>query len=156
MTRHMTGTRDEWLAARLGLLQQEMEHTRRSDEPARRRQQLLSVRLEEEYRFEIDQGSTTLADLFSDGAGPIAEIASMAGTDAATYTRDRPGVSAFALDSGAIYHTYSAFSRGMDGLWGEILVARPRAKGPQRDRRLVTSPRQYGPWLAGFDLSQEV
>jgi predicted dithiol-disulfide oxidoreductase (DUF899 family) len=42
----------------------------------------------------------------------------MTGTDVATYTRDRPGVSAFALQDGDVYHTYSAYSRGMDGLWG--------------------------------------
>jgi predicted dithiol-disulfide oxidoreductase (DUF899 family) len=42
----------------------------------------------------------------------------MAGTDAATYARERPGVSAFALEDGVVYHTYSAYSRGVDGLWG--------------------------------------
>src|SRR5262245_14767648 len=50
--------------------------------------------------------------------GPVAEIAAMTGTDVATYTRDRPGLSAFALEDGVVYHTYSAFSRGVDGLWG--------------------------------------
>jgi predicted dithiol-disulfide oxidoreductase (DUF899 family) len=41
----------------------------------------------------------------------------MAGTDVATFTRDRPGMSAFTMDDGAVYHTYSAYSRGLDGLW---------------------------------------
>jgi predicted dithiol-disulfide oxidoreductase (DUF899 family) len=42
----------------------------------------------------------------------------MSGTDVATYTRERPGVSAFALENRVVYHTYSAFARGLDGLWG--------------------------------------
>ena len=50
--------------------------------------------------------------------GPVAQIASMTGTDVATYTRDRPGVSAFAMRDGEIYHTYSSYARGLDGLWG--------------------------------------
>ena len=45
-------------------------------------------------------------------------IAAMSGTDMATYTRERPGISAFVLDEGIVYHTYSAFARGLDGLWG--------------------------------------
>ncbi len=53
-----------------------------------------------------------------DGETPVARIASMTGTDVPTYTRDRPGLSAFALEDGEVYHTYSAYSRGMDGLWG--------------------------------------
>jgi predicted dithiol-disulfide oxidoreductase (DUF899 family) len=42
----------------------------------------------------------------------------MCGTDAATYIRDRPGMSAFVLEDGVIYHTYSTFGRGVDGIWG--------------------------------------
>src|SRR5260221_14744657 len=64
MTKHMTGTREEWLAARLELLEAEKELTRRSDELARRRQQLPWVRVDKEYRFETDEGSASLADLF--------------------------------------------------------------------------------------------
>jgi len=60
----MTGTREEWLAARLGLLKEEKELTRRSDELARRRQELPWVRIDKEYRFETDEGSASLADLF--------------------------------------------------------------------------------------------
>jgi predicted dithiol-disulfide oxidoreductase (DUF899 family) len=48
----------------------------------------------------------------------VAEIASTVGTDFATYLREGPGVSAFALDDGVVYHTYSAYARGLDGLWG--------------------------------------
>ena len=225
MTTHMIGTRDEWLAARLQLLQAEKELTRRSDELARRRQELPWVPVDKDYRFETDEGSASLADLFrgrsqllvyhfmfgpdyaagcpscsaiADGfdasvvhlanhdvtlsavsraplaklkayqrrmgwtfpwassfgsdfnfdfsvgftqaqqresgieynyqhetvldlrgdEGPVAEMAATTGTDVATYTRERPGMSAFVLDDGVVYHTYSTYARGLDGLWG--------------------------------------
>ena len=231
MTKHKTGRREEWLAARLALLEAEKELTRRSDELAKRRQELPWVRVDKEYRFDTEQGSASLKDLFrgrsqllvyhfmfgpdyragcpscsaiADGfngfavhlahhdvmlwavsrapieklvayerrmgwtfpwassfgsdfnadfnvffteeqqrqgdidynyrretgaplAGrdskslqesPVAQVAAMAGTDAATFTRERPGMSAFAREDGAIYHTYSAYARGLDGLWG--------------------------------------
>jgi predicted dithiol-disulfide oxidoreductase (DUF899 family) len=229
MTKHMTGTRNEWLAARLELLEAEKQLTRRSDELARRRQELPWVRIEKEYRFETDEGSASLKDLFRgrsqllvyhfmfgpdytagcpscsaiadgfdgfvvhlanhdvalsavsraplaklqayrrrmgwtfpwasslggnfnfdftvsiteeqqrdgvveynyrrepgaavgqqlrDSQGLVAEIAAMTGTDVATYTRERPGMSAFALEDGIVYHTYSTYARGLDALWG--------------------------------------
>jgi predicted dithiol-disulfide oxidoreductase (DUF899 family) len=222
----MTGTREEWLAARLELLNAEKELTRRSDELARRRRELPWVRVEKEYRFETDEGSASLADLFrgrsqllvyhfmfgpdytagcatcstiADGFDgfavhlanhdvtlsavsraplaklrtykrrmgwrflwasslgndfnfdfnvsfteeqqregaieynyergghamdetqvpePVAQNAAMTGTDVATYTRERPGMSAFVLEDGVVYHTYSTYARGLDGLWG--------------------------------------
>src|ERR1700693_5744798 len=64
MTKHMTGTRQEWLAGRLELLQAEKELTRRSDELARRRQELPWVRVDKGYRFETDEGRASLKDLF--------------------------------------------------------------------------------------------
>jgi len=225
MTKHTTGTREEWLAARLELLKAEKEHTRRSDELAQRRQELPWVRVDKPYRFDTDEGSASLADLFqgrsqlivyhfmfgpdfkagcpscssiadgfdgfaihlanhdvmlaavsrapvaklqafkrrmgwrfpwassfntdfnddfnvriteeqqraggaeynyrreeawlpSDGDGPVAQFAAMAGTDAATFIRERPGMSAFVREGGAVYHTYSTYARGVDGLWG--------------------------------------
>jgi predicted dithiol-disulfide oxidoreductase (DUF899 family) len=225
MTKHMTGTREEWLAARLKLLQAEKELTRRSDELAQQRQDLPWVRVDKAYRFQTDGGSASLADLFrgrsqllvyhfmfgpeytagcpscsaiADGfngtvvhlenhdvamtaisrapldklrafkrrmgwtfpwasshggdfnfdfnvslteeqqreggfeynyrrgaalqargdGGPVAEVAAMAGTDAATFMRQRPGMSAFVRENGVVYHTYSAYARGLDGLWG--------------------------------------
>ena len=226
MTDHKTGTREEWLAARLELLEAEKALTRRSDELARKRQELPWVRIDKEYRFETDDGAASLADLFggrsqllvyhfmfgpeytagcpscsaiadgfdgsvvhlanhdvtlcavsraplanlqayerrmgwtfpwassfdSDfnydfqaaiteekqrsgvveynyrpmdvtpmleaGDSPIADIAAGLGTDVATYTRQRPGMSAFALEDGVVYHTYSTYARGLDGLWG--------------------------------------
>ncbi len=225
MTTHKTGTREEWLAARLELLKAEKDLTRRSDELARRRQELPWVRIDKKYRFEADDGSASLADLFrgraqllvyhfmfgpdytagcpscsaiADGFNGIAVhlanhdvmlwavsrapleklqeykrrmgwtfpwassfgsdfnfdfsvgftqeqqreggieynyrreaplvreaggegavvFAAMSGTDVATYTRERPGMSAFALEDGIVYHTYSTYARGLDGLWG--------------------------------------
>src|SRR5258707_11186251 len=64
MTKHLTGTRKEWLAARFDVLKEEKELTRRSDEVARRRRELPWVRIDKEYRFETDEGSASLADLF--------------------------------------------------------------------------------------------
>src|ERR1700758_1628282 len=64
MTTHITGTREEWLKARLDLLDAEKELTRRSDEVALRRQELPWVRIDKDYRFETDEGSASLADLF--------------------------------------------------------------------------------------------
>ncbi len=52
------------------------------------------------------------------GEGAEAKFAAMCGTDAATYHRDRPGMSAFALEDGVVYHTYSTYARGVDGIWG--------------------------------------
>jgi predicted dithiol-disulfide oxidoreductase (DUF899 family) len=62
--KHRTGTRKQWLAARLKLLKAEKELTRRSDDLARRRQKLPWVRIDKEYRFETEEGSALLADLF--------------------------------------------------------------------------------------------
>jgi predicted dithiol-disulfide oxidoreductase (DUF899 family) len=53
-----------------------------------------------------------------EGEGTVAKVAAMTGTDVATFTRDRPGMSAFAISDGVVYHTYSTFARGLDGLWG--------------------------------------
>jgi len=226
MTQHSTGTREAWLAARLELLESEKELTRRSDELARRRQALPWVRVDKAYRFETDEGSASLADLFggrsqllvyhfmfgpdytagcpscsaiADGFDgfvvhlanhdvmlsavsraplaklqaykrrmgwtfpwasslggdfnfdfnvsfteaqqrqgeieynyrrrgsaidptpvpePVARFAAMCGTDAPTYSRDRPGLSAFVQEDGVVYHTYSTYARGVDAIWG--------------------------------------
>ncbi len=237
MANHNTGTREDWLAARRELLEAEKELTRQSDQLAGRRRELPWVRIDKQYRFETEEGSASLADLFrgrsqllvyhfmfgpdytagcpscsaiadgfngsvdhlanhdvtlaavsraplpkllaykrrmgwtfpwassfgsdfnfdfnvwfteeqqSDGGieynyrreppivdalagktirewqsqndqGPVAEIAATTGTDVATYTRERPGMSAFALVDGVVYHTYSTYARGLDGLWG--------------------------------------
>src|SRR5580693_5304922 len=64
LPKHLAGTREEWLKARLDLLDAEKELTRRSDELALRRQELPWVRIDKAYRFETDAGSASLADLF--------------------------------------------------------------------------------------------
>jgi len=231
MTKHRTGTREEWLKERLDLLKAEKELTRRGDELARRRQELPWVPVEKEYRFETEEGKGSLADLFrgrsqlliyhfmfgpdytagcpscsaiADGFNGIAvhlanhdvmlwavsraplaklnaykkrlgwtfpwassfggdfnsdysvgfteeqqreggieynyrrepkvpvvsrmvqkkggesivgKFAATCGTDVPTYIRERPGMSAFVLEEGRIYHTYSTYARGLDGLW---------------------------------------
>jgi predicted dithiol-disulfide oxidoreductase (DUF899 family) len=219
-------SRDDWLKARVALLKDEKELTRRSDELARRRQELPWVRIDKAYRFETDEGSASLMDLFkgrsqllvyhfmfgadykagcpscssiADGFNgfavhlanhdvmlwaasraplakleaykrrlgwtfpwasslggdfnydftvsiteqqqregaveynyergghaldakqvpePVAQFAASCGTDAATFMRERPGMSAFVLEDGVVYHTYSTYARGLDGLWG--------------------------------------
>jgi predicted dithiol-disulfide oxidoreductase (DUF899 family) len=226
---HQVVSRDAWLEARRALLQEEKELTRRSDALAQQRQALPWVRVEKDYRFETEEGSVALPDLFQgrsqllvyhfmfgpdykagcpscsasadgfDGSvvhlanhdvtlmavsraplaklqafkrrmgwtfpwasssggdfnldfcvsfteeqqreggveynyrrsgpapaakpgtaatGPVAAFAEMVGTDVPTYTRERPGLSAFVLEDGVVHHTYSTYSRGVDGLWG--------------------------------------
>jgi len=251
MTDHKTGTRDEWLAARLDLLRAEKELTRRSDEVARQRQQLPWVQIDKEYRFETDKGAGSLADLFqgrsqllvyhfmfgpdytggcpscsaiADGfdgsvvhlahhdvtlcavsraplaklqaykrrmgwgfpwasslgsdfsydfqtahtaeqqqSGPIdynfteidmrpnldvdpdnpwvRAMAGPTGTDWATYRQESPGMSAFVLEDGKVYHTYSTYARGLDGLWGmyQWLDRAPRGRN------------ESGPWWRRHD-----
>jgi predicted dithiol-disulfide oxidoreductase (DUF899 family) len=226
MTSHKTGTPEEWLAARLELLDAEKELTRRGDELSRQRQELPWVMVDKDYCFETDEGTASLADLFrgrsqllvyhfmfgpdysagcpscsaiADGfngsavhlanhdvtlsavsRAPLAKIdafkqrmgwtfpwassygsdfnfdfgvahtkeeweagaaaynfgqqdlrpapgqessydafsRSIVGTDWETYRREGPGMSAFALEDGTIYHTYSTYGRGLDILWG--------------------------------------
>jgi predicted dithiol-disulfide oxidoreductase (DUF899 family) len=248
MTTHTIGTREEWLAARLALLEGEKALTRRSDELARQRQALPWVRVDKEYRFDTDEGSASLAELFkgrsqllvyhfmfgpdytagcpscsaiadgfngsvahlanhdvtlavvsraplakldaykqrmgwsfpwasslgkdfnfdfnasltaqqqrdgtveynyrrepawavqgigdslsSQGEGPVAAIAATTGTDVATYTRERPGMSAFVLEDGVVYHAYSTYARGLDGIWGmyQLLDRAPKGRNEQ-------------------------
>ena len=89
---HKTGTRDEWLAARLTLLEAEKELTRRSDELARQRQALPWVRVEKEYHLETDDGGASLADLFR-GRSQLLVYHLMFGPD---YTAPCPSCSAIA------------------------------------------------------------
>ncbi len=213
MTEHKVGTREEWLAARKELLESEKELTRRSDELARQRRELPWVRVDKEYRFETDDGTKTLAELFDgrsqllvyhfmfgpeyvagcpvcssgadtfDGAVPhlnardvtflcvsrapleklqsykrrmgwtfpwvsslgsdfnydfdvsateeqlapflegdlppvVAHMAAACGTDPAGYVSEAPGLSAFVLSDGAVYHAYSTYARGLEIMLG--------------------------------------
>jgi predicted dithiol-disulfide oxidoreductase (DUF899 family) len=75
--------------------------------------------IEYNYRREPPVGGDERTEMPSkttpDGA---AKGAAMTGTDVLTYTRERPGMSALVLEDGVVYHTYSAYARGLDGLWG--------------------------------------
>jgi predicted dithiol-disulfide oxidoreductase (DUF899 family) len=70
----------------------------------------------------LQQASRSSSDSDSgSGAGSDSgpgEFAAMTGTDISTYTREAPGMSAFALLDGVVYHTYSTYARGLDTLWG--------------------------------------
>src|SRR5829696_1997636 len=101
MTEHTIGTREEWLAVRLELLEAEKELTRRSDELARRRQELPWVRIDKEYRFETDEGSASLQDLFR-GRSQLLVYHFMFGPD---YTAGCPACSAIADGfNGSVVH----------------------------------------------------
>jgi predicted dithiol-disulfide oxidoreductase (DUF899 family) len=80
MTEHQTGTREEWLAARLDLLAREKELTRLSDELAEQRRELPWVRIDKEYGFDTDEGSKTLPELF-DGRSQLLVYHLMYGPD---------------------------------------------------------------------------
>src|SRR5256885_3078986 len=108
-------SRAEWLAARLELLKAEKELTRRSDELARRRQELPWVRIDKQYKFETDEGSASLADLFR-GRSQLLVYHFMFGPD---YTAGCPSCSAIADGvDGSVVHlanhdvTLAAVSRG--------------------------------------------
>ena len=94
MTTHTIGTREEWVTARLELLKAEKELTRRSD------------------AFQWRAGE--------EGGGEVAEhrLSATCGVDALTYHRDRPGMSAFVLEDGTVYHSYSTYARGVDVFFG--------------------------------------
>src|SRR5258708_81760 len=138
MTDHKTGIREEWLAARLELLEAEKDLTRRSDELARRRQELPWVRIDKEYRFETDEGTVSLADLFR-GRSQLLIYHFMFGPD---YTAGCPSCSAIADGfDGSVVHlanhdvTLSAVSRA------------PLAKLQAYKRRMGWS----FPWASSFD-----
>jgi predicted dithiol-disulfide oxidoreductase (DUF899 family) len=92
MTTHTTGTREQWRAARVELLEAEKEHTRRGDELARRRRELPWVPIEKDYRFETDDGPASLADLFG-GRSQMVVYHFMFGPD---YSAGCPSCSAIA------------------------------------------------------------
>src|SRR6185436_9661848 len=101
MTEPRTGTRDEWMAARLELLAAEKEHTRRADALALQRRQLPWVRIDKDYRFETDAGRATLADLFA-GRSQLLVYHFMFGPD---YTAGCPSCSMIADGfNGSVVH----------------------------------------------------
>src|ERR1700716_4160854 len=138
MTDHKTGTRDEWLAARLELLGAEKELSRRGDELARRRQELPWVRIDKDYRFDTDAGTASLADLFA-GRSQLLIYHFMFGPE---YTAGCPSCSAIADGfDGSVVHlanhdvTLCAVSRA------------PLAKLQAYKRRMSWS----FPWASSFD-----
>ena len=102
--------------------------------------------IEYNYRREPPMESPGNAPPLSSSApeGPT-EFAAAAGTDVDTYTRERPGVSAFAFEEGVVYHTYSAYSRGVDSLWGMYQWLDRAPKGRNEDGELWWKRRdEYG------------
>src|SRR5882724_3541876 len=101
MIDHKTGTREEWLAARLELLQEEKALTRRGDEVARQRRELPWVRIDKDYRFETEDGTASLVDLFA-GRSQLLVYHFMFGPD---YTAGCPSCSAIADGfNGSVVH----------------------------------------------------
>src|SRR5207237_6024002 len=144
MTKHRTGTRKDWLAVRLELLEAEKERTRQSDELARRRQELPWVRIEKEYSFETDEGSASLADLFR-GRSQLLVYHFMLGPE---YTAGCPSCSAIADGfDGSVVHLANH-----DVTLGAVSHA-PLAKLQQYKRRMGWS----FPWASsrGSDFNYD-
>ena len=83
--------------------------------------------------------------------GPVAQMAAMSGTDVPSYVRERPGMSSFVREDGVVYHTYSTFARGLDGLWGmyQWLDRAPRGRNERgiwwkRHDEYVAEPKRAG------------
>ena len=138
-TTHATGTREQWLAARLDLLEAEKEHTRSSDELARRRQNLPWVRVEKEYRFDTDKGTATLAQLFQ-GRSQLLVYHFMFGPDytagCATCSTIADGFNGFAVHLANHDVTLSAMSRApLASVRGRVRAGHGRVHGDGlRDR----------------------
>src|SRR3984957_2436480 len=137
MTKHKTAARQQWLAARLELLKQEKELTRRSDEVAQRRQELPWVRVDKEYRFDTDEGSASLKDLFR-GRSQLLVYHFMFGPD---YKAGGPSCSAIADGfNGSVVHLATH-----DGMLSAVSRA-PLAKLQAYKRRLGWT----FPWASSF------
>ena len=145
MTEHRTGTREEWLAARLELLEAEKELTRRSDELARRRRELPWVMIDKDYRFESEEGSASLADLFG-GRSQLLIYHFMFGPE---YTGGCPVCSTIADGfNGSVVH--------LENHDVAILASRPPASPPPEagvSRYVVVSPAEVDD--DGVDAAEE-
>ena len=71
-----------------------------------------------EYNYQHLPPEAASAPVTQVAAGPVERIAAGVGTDVATFTRERPGMSTFVLEDGVVHHAYSTYSRGVDGIWG--------------------------------------
>src|SRR5271166_3174582 len=150
MTDHKTGTREQWLAARLELLEAEKALTRQSDELARRREALPWVRIDKNYRFETDEGSASLADLFR-GRSQLLVYHFMFGPD---YKAGCPSCSAIADGfngiavhlanhvqcSGRCHERRWRSSRRTSGGWGGRFLGRPRSAATSTSTSTSRSP----------------
>jgi predicted dithiol-disulfide oxidoreductase (DUF899 family) len=108
--------------ARVRLLAAEKEHTRRGDELAATRRELPWVRVDKRYEFDTSEGTKTLADLFAGRSQPLVYHF--------MFGPELPGLSAFALDDGVVYHTYSCYARGLDAFNAtyQLLDRSPRGR----------------------------
>ena len=79
------------------------------------------------------------------GEEPVAQVAAMTGTDVATFTRDRPGMSAFVLEDGVVYHSYSTYARGLDSQRGEYQWLDRAPKGRNETGVWMRRHDEYGP-----------
>ena len=138
MAKHRTGTRDEWRKARLDLLKAEKDLTRRSDELARRRQELPWVRVDKKYRFETDEGTASLSDLFR-GRSQLLVYHFMFGPD---YTAGCPSCSAIADG----FNGFAVHLANHDVMLSAISRA-PLAKLQAYKRRMGWT----FPWASSFD-----
>src|SRR5216117_1761034 len=151
MTKHKTGTREQWLAARLDLLKAEKELTHRSDELARRRQELPWVRIDKKYEFDTDDGSASLADLFR-GRSQLLVYHYMFGPDytagCATCSTIRTGSTAspctWPITTSRLRRCRGRRSRScrrISGGWGGVSPGRPRPAATSTPTSTSHSPR---------------
>ena len=91
-----------------------------------------------EYNYQRADHPLTAAQV----SEPVARFAATCGTDGRTFMRDRPGMSAFVMEDGVVYHAYSTYSRGLDGLWGAYQWLDRAPKGRNEQRGLVEPPRR--------------
>ena len=95
-----------------------------------------------EYNFQREPAFVWRSRLEGDSASVTERFAATAGTDVASYTRERPGVSAFVIEDGVVYHTYSTYARGVDGIWSMY---------PWLDRAPKGRNEANGPWWRRHD-----
>jgi Bacterial protein of unknown function (DUF899) len=93
-----------------------------------------------EYNYQPGTSAAAFATRLTPDGGP-AKGAAMTGTDVATYVREKPGMSAFALEDGTVYHTYSAYARGLTACGARISgsTAPPRAATRQPTGGVATT-----------------
>jgi predicted dithiol-disulfide oxidoreductase (DUF899 family) len=93
----------------------------------------------------VEYNYASVSRLPPDPDSIVNQVAASTGTDTATYLREGPGMSAFALEDGVVYHTYSAFSRGMDVVWGMYQWFDRAPKGRNETGWWLRRHDEYGP-----------